>query len=182
MKCPNCATNSLNPSYLEGLFRAHTCVNCNGNWLLVEDYVAWKERNPEYIYSNEAVFEAEDTKRALLCPVSGTIMHKYKIAHDSTHKLDYSPGVGGVWLDKGEWEYLKEKNLAGSMNKVFTAQWQKSIRDKNAEITFADIYLEKFGEESYAKVKEVREWLNNHSSKADLRAYILAEDPYSVDK
>lgn len=182
MKCPNCKSSNLIPSYLEGLFRAHTCSNCNGNWLLVEDYVAWKERNPEFTFSSEVVFEAEDTKRALLCPVSGVIMHKYKIAHDSGHKLDYSPIVGGVWLDKGEWEYLKEKNLAGSMNKVFTSQWQKAIREKNAEITFKDIYQEKFGEETYAKVKEVREWLNNHPCKTDLRAYILAENPYSAEK
>lgn len=182
MKCPICKDSNLIPSFLEEMFHAHTCNNCSGNWLLVEDYVVWKDRHPDYAFSNDAAFEVENTKRTLLCPVSGKIMHKYKIAHDSGHKLDYSPSVGGVWLDKGEWEYLKEKNLAGSMNKVFTSQWQKSVREKSAEITFADLYQEKFGEESYAKVKEVRQWLNNHPCKIDLRAYILADDPYSAEK
>jgi len=182
MKCPGCKGNKLNPSFLEGLFRAHTCGDCDGNWLLIEDYVAWKERNPEFVFSQEAVFEVEDTKTALLCPVTGSIMHKYRVAHDSEHRLDYSPGVGGVWLDCGEWIYLKENNLAGSLNKIFTSQWQRTVRDKNSEITFVDIYREKFGQESYAKAKEVREWLNNDPCKADLRAYILAEDPYSADK
>ena len=44
------------------------------------------------------------------------------------------------------------------------------------------IYLEKFGSESYEKAKEFREWLINHELKSDLKAYVLADDPYSADK
>lgn len=182
MKCPNCNGAHLVPGFLEGRFRAHTCSRCGGYWLFIEDYVAWKERNPEYKFSQDAMFEADDSKQVLLCPVTGAIMQKYRISHDSQHRLDYSPGVGGVWLDSGEWEYLKEQGFAGSINKIFTPHWQKSIRDNNAKVTFADIYKEKFGEEDYAKVKELREWLNNHPCKDDLRAYILAGNPYSAEK
>lgn len=182
MKCPNCSDSELVPNFLEGQFRAHTCQRCGGDWLLIEDYVAWKERSPEYVFSEDAIFEVEDTKKALLCPVTGAVMQKYRISHDSQHRLDYSSNVGGVWLDSGEWEYLKEQSLAGSLNKVFTSQWQRTIRDNSAKVTFADIYKEKFGEDSYAKAKELREWLNSHPCKADLRAYILADDPYSVEK
>ena len=182
MKCPKCNGKHLVQNFIEGLFRSHACKNCGGNWLLVEDYVAWKERNPEYEFTQEAAFEAEDTKNAMLCPVTGAIMQKYKITHDSEHRLDYSPAVGGVWLDKGEWEYLIEKKLAGSLNKLFTSQWQKSIRDNSTKLTLSDVYKEKFGAESYVKAKEIREWLSDHPSKADLRSYILADDPYSADK
>jgi hypothetical protein len=28
----------------------------------------------------------------------------------------------------------------------------------------------------------VREWLNTHPQKADLRAYLMAEDPYSAKR
>ncbi len=181
MRCPSCKGTRLIPSFLDDLFRAHTCKDCAGSWLLIEDYVAWKERNPEYTFSQHALFEVEDSKQALLCPVSGTIMQKYRISHASDHFLDYSSSVGGVWLDSGEWDYLKKHNLAGSLNKLFTDQWQKSIRLNSARKTFADIYRAKFGDESYAKAKEIREWLNDHPCKADLRSYILAEDPYSTE-
>nr|CAA6827995.1 MAG: Unknown protein [uncultured Thiotrichaceae bacterium] len=182
MKCPNCTDSKLTPFFLEGLFRAHTCGECGGNWLLLDDYLRWKEHNPEYTFSQDASFEAEDSRKALLCPESGAIMSKYRIAHDSEHRLDYSAAVGGVWLDKGEWEYLKEKGLAGSLNRVFTMQWQKALKDDSIKSTFTEVYCERFGEESYEKVKELREWLNSHPRKADLRAYLLANDPYSAEK
>ncbi len=181
MKCPSCRETNLVPCFLDDLFRAHTCKACGGNWLLIEDYISWKERNPEYRFSQDASFEAVDTKSALLCPISGAIMQKYRISHDSGHYLDYSGGVGGVWLDRGEWEYLKAHELAGSLNKVFTSQWQKTIRANSAKITFDDLYREKFGEESYAKAKEIREWLHSHPCKAELLSYILAENPYSSE-
>ncbi len=181
MNCPGCKIGKLIPSYIDELFRAHTCPECGGNWLLIEDYIAWKERCPEHAFDKETAIEYEDSAKALICPVSGVVMQKYRVSHDTGHRLDYSPRVGGVWLDKGEWEYLKAKGIAGGLNKVFTSQWQKALRDKSTQLSFADIYREKFGEEAYAKVKEIREWLNRHPQKADLRAYLLAENPYSAE-
>jgi Zn-finger nucleic acid-binding protein len=182
MRCPSCGGTNLNPSFLDDLFRAHTCKDCGGSWLLIEDYITWKERNPEHIFKQNVLLEVEDTKKALLCPISGTIMQKYRISHDTDHYLDYSASVGGVWLDSGEWEYLKKHKLAGSLNKLFTSQWQKSIRQNSTRLTFSDIYKEKFGEETYTKARNIREWLNNHPCKADLRSYILSEDPYSTER
>ena len=90
--------------------------------------------------------------------------------------------VGGVWLDKGEWELLKNENLAGSLNAVLTANWQRNIRINSTKDNFSAIYQDKFGSEPYEKVKALREWLNGQPNKADLRAYLLAEDPYSAEK
>lgn len=182
MKCTSCKEGTLIPCFLEGLFRAHTCSTCGGDWILIEDYVSWKEHNPDLKMSGNVNFEIDDTKTALLCPISGSIMQKFRLTHDSDRRIDYSPSVGGVWLDKGEWEFLKQENLAGSLNTILTLHWQKSIREDNAKATFEDLYQSKFGDESYAKVKEVREWLNKQPEKSDLRAYILAENPYSAER
>jgi Zn-finger nucleic acid-binding protein len=182
MKCTSCNQGELSPCFLEGQFRAHTCDSCGGNWILIEDYVTWKEHNPEFELSDKANFEVDDTKNALLCPVTGRIMQKFRIAHDCDHRLDYSASVGGVWLDNGEWDYLKQQNLAGSLNAILTAHWQKSIREDNAKATFSELYQSKFGEESYTKAREIRTWLAGHPNKADLRAYLLAEDPYSAER
>lgn len=182
MKCTSCKAGVLSPSFIDGLFRAHTCTHCGGNWILVEDYVSWKENNPAYSFSDDVSCEAEDTESALLCPQSGTIMRKFRITSDSSHRLDYSAAVGGVWLDKGEWDLMKKDGLAGSLNAVLTAQWQKNIRMNTAKDNFADLYIEKFGRETYDRVKEIRQWLNEQPNKADLRAYLLAEDPYSAER
>lgn len=57
---------------------------------------------------------------------------------------------------------------------------KKKIREESASNTFAEIYQSKFGTDNYAKIKEIREWLNAQPQKADLRAYLLAENPYSA--
>lgn len=48
MYCTKCKIGVLKPSFLDGLFRAHICSGCGGNWILVEDFVAWKEHNSEF--------------------------------------------------------------------------------------------------------------------------------------
>lgn len=170
-------------SFIDQQFRAHTCNNCGGNWILVEDYVSWKERNPQYCFTDATVTEdVADSQHALLCPVSGVIMRKLRITKDSSHRLDYSAPVGGVWLDKGEWELLKSAGLAGSLNGILTEQWQNKIREQKAEETFTQLYISKFGEDDYQKIKTLREWLQQHPKKADLRSYLLADDPYSAKK
>ncbi|MFD2178003.1 hypothetical protein [Veronia pacifica] len=184
MNCTNCENGRLEPDFIEGQFRAHTCSACEGNWILIEDFVCWKERHPDYQFAENIEFSADasETKKALLCPVTGSIMRKFRISASNAHRVDYSNAVGGIWLDKGEWELLKSEGLAGSLNAVVTQQWQSRIREQNAEQQFVDLYNDKFGEDSYQKVKSLRDWLNQHPQKADLRAYLLADNPYSAEK
>ena len=94
---------------LEGLFRANTCSDCGGDYMLIEDNAAWRERHPDYEFAKNIHFEAinvVDTKEAMLCPATQTIMRKFKISATNSHRLDYSSAVGGLWLGKGEWELL----------------------------------------------------------------------------
>lgn len=182
MKCTACNEGLLAPSFLEDMPRAHTCLSCGGLWILIENYVRWIESKPGIEAEEVDESEVVDTKSALLCPMSGAIMQKIRISHKSERRIDYSPSVGGVWLDKGEWEILKQEGLAGSLNKILTAHWQKSIREDSARAMFTELYQSRFGEETYEKLKEVREWLNANDQKSDIRAYLLAADPYSVEK
>lgn len=138
MKCTACNKGILSPSFIDGLFRAHTCTECGGDWILIEDYVTWQERNPEFQFSTDVICEVEDSATALLCPVTGTIMRKFRLTAKSSHRIDYSSSVGGVWLDKGEWELLKQEGLAGSLNAVLTAHWQNNIRLDSAKENFAE--------------------------------------------
>jgi Zn-finger nucleic acid-binding protein len=183
MRCTSCKQGDLQASFIDQQFRAHTCNYCGGNWILVEDYVTWKERNPQFSFADVTITDdVADSRLALLCPVTGVIMRKLRISKESSHRLDYSAAVGGVWLDQGEWELLKSAGLAGSLNAILTEQWQNRIREQKAEETFTQLYLSKFGEDDYHKIKALREWLNTHPKKSDLRSYLLAEDAYSAKK
>lgn len=182
MQCTACKQGRLVPSFLDTLFRCHTCDHCGGNWVLIEDYVAWQERHPDYPFQEAALEPAEtgDTSRALVCPVTGTLMSKFRIQSNNPHKLDYSTRVGGVWLDKGEWEMLKAEGLAGCLHVLVTEPWQQKIRADQTRATFAQLYRSRFGEADYAKAQDIRAWLQDHPHRAELRSYLLARDPYSV--
>lgn len=182
MQCTQCKQGDLSPTFIDSLFRAHECKHCGGNWILIEDFLSWKEKNPNHQFNDSIDIseEAEDTTNALLCPVSGTIMTKYRISATTDHKVDYSNAAGGIWLDKGEWQLLKQEGLAGSLNSLVTGHWQNKLRQTTTQNNFEELYKSKFGEENYETIKAFREWLNQQEQKADMRAYILAENPYSA--
>jgi Zn-finger nucleic acid-binding protein len=118
----------------------------------------------------------------MLCPKTGRLMLKYRISKNTTHKLDLSPEVNGIWLDKGEWELLKQEGLASRLNAVFTEPWQQNIRTQKTKDVLEALYTNEFGDEGYQKIRAIREWLNRQPNKEQFLAYLLAEAPYSTDK
>ena len=184
MKCTSCKQGRLEPGYIDTLFSAYTCDKCGGNWIYLVDYLSWQQNAEDFDVSGlpTVAIEAEDTQQALLCPVTGSLMLKYRICHDSNHRLDLSPAVNGIWLDRGEWQLLKNRGLATSLNKIFTAPWQKQVRDDSAKATFEGLYDDKFSEQGHAKLKTLRDWLADQNQRAAMIAYLAAVDPYSANK
>lgn len=184
MNCTSCNDGILKPNSIEENLPAHTCTNCKGNWILISDFITWSERHPEQKLSDYASIKADgvDSKKALMCPASGAIMTKYHISNSTKHRLDYSASAGGVWLDEGEWELLKAEGLAGSLNSLVTEEWQNEIKNDSTKNTFINLYQKKFGDDSYAKIKEIKSWLENQPEQSDLKAYLLAKDPYSANR
>ncbi|WP_168189574.1 TFIIB-type zinc ribbon-containing protein [Limnobaculum zhutongyuii] len=183
MQCPKCKTDTLQPSTLDNVIPCQTCKSCSGDWLMLEDYLNHKKQLPvSDKYSDHVVVESEESRLALLCPVTGTLMLKFRISKDTDHRLDLSPKVNGIWMDKGEWELLKAHGLADKLNSIFTDVWQRQIRESAAREQFDALYLTQFGEEDYQKIKSIRVWLHQHSQKDRLKAFLLADDPWSAIK
>ena len=182
MKCPSCKTGNLMHSHLEDMLPCCTCNQCSGHWLLLTDYLRWKDQAELSSTSSheDAQIEVQDTKQALVCPVSGVLMLKYRISGQTSHRLDLSPGVNGIWLDKGEWELLKQEGLIDKLNHIFTAPWQRKLRAEQTKDTLSAVYAKQFGEEDYAKLQEVRQWLEQNPKKAYMLAYLVADNPYSA--
>ena len=143
----------------------------------------WQKLNPEEELQSEATVEAvtEETSKAMICPLSGTIMTKYRIAADTEHRLDLSPSINAVWLDKGEWDLLKEKGLANKLNNIFTSHWQHSIHEEETSEVLNELYIKKFGAH-YEDIKAFKKILNQTQNPREVVAYLLADDPYSTSK
>jgi len=182
MKCPSCENGKLQNAYLENDLPCKTCDHCGGNWLLLEHYLRWKGGHTEEITLSESDVKVEltETERALICPASGALMLKYRISKDSEHRLDLSPNINGVWLDRGEWQLLKRSGLAEKLNKIFTAPWQKEISAGSSKDMFEQLYRQKFGNADYERAQEIRDWLQDHPNRYALRAFLISDNPWSA--
>jgi hypothetical protein len=83
-------------------------------------------------------------------------------------------------LDKNEWESLKAADLHDEINQFFTKPWQQNIQSKEIASKFDAMYLERFGESDYQKIKEIRGWLQEHPNRNNLIAFLLDKDPFST--
>lgn len=184
MKCPSCQRGELKYSQLEEFLPCQTCNHCTGNWLLLIDYLSWQsvtkfaetpDENPE-----NASIEVDESNQALICPITGKLMTKYRISSKTTHKIDLSTAANGIWLDKGEWELLKQQGLAHKLNSIFTEPYQQHLRNELASKSFEELYQRQFSEENYQKLKDFRQWLDKQDKRAEILAYLIAEDPYSA--
>ena len=179
MKCTSCGEATLNSSYLEPQLPCYTCPACNGSLLMLSDFLRWKENHDSKdLIANTATIEVQETSKAMLCPKTGGLMTKYKISKDTEHRLDLSPTINAVWMDKGEWELLKEKGLAGKINAIFTDHWQEEIRSEESADILSALYKRKFGSH-YEDIKAFRELIGDKKYRSEAIAYLLAEDPYS---
>ncbi|UYZ83227.1 zf-TFIIB domain-containing protein [Entomomonas sp. E2T0] len=184
MKCPSCQQGELKYSQLEEFLPCQTCNHCGGNWLLLIDYLSWQSvtkfaATTDETHTNTTI-EADESSHALICPVTGTLMTKYRISSKSTHKIDLSTAANAIWLDKGEWVLLKQQGLSHKLNSIFTEPYQKHIREELASKTFEELYQHQFGKEAYQQLKTFRTWLDKQDKRAAMLAYLIAEDPYSA--
>jgi len=181
MKCSSCRVGTLTATHIEDLLYCHTCDNCSGNLIMLSNFLRWQEQNEETPQNQDIQLEviAQETTKAMVCPKTGGLMTKYKISSDTEHKLDLSPTINAVWLDKGEWELLKSKNLAHKLNNIFTDHWQHEIRNHKTSEILTALYKRKFGEH-YDEIKHFRSKLEAIDNKHEVIAYLLSDDPYAV--
>ena len=129
-RCPNCQTARLKPARLESNLPCSICLNCEGVLLSLVSYRQWRAYYPtelDEVGVTEEPQDVQDTTRALLCPRCTRIMLKFKFSCDPVHRLDVCTHCEDVWLDRGEWECLKVRELHGQLPSVFTALWQRRL-------------------------------------------------------
>jgi Zn-finger nucleic acid-binding protein len=180
MLCPVCDQAPLLDQHLEPQLRVKTCGRCSGHWIDIDTFARWRELAPVVDEASGDLQVLADSQSALLCPVSGRLMQKYRFSAGNTHRLDYSAAVGAVWLDGGEWQLLKRTGMALQLSQILTEHWQRQLRSAHAAAKLKELYAQKFGVDAYQKVSAMRVWLAEQPHKDDLLAYLSAVDPYSA--
>lgn len=183
MNCPVCKSYELNSSDLESNLTAYKCPNCRGNWIRGAEYWKWLEAHgpnlPERDDRDSGLSLAEPGV-AIDCPECRFRMVKYQVGHGFSFTVDQCDGCKGIWLDRNEWDALKERNLHDDLNAMFTPFWQAQAQKENRRRHLEQIYVNRFGEADYAEIKRIRAWLGAKTNKEEFLAYLTDGDPYSV--
>ena len=183
MTCPVCKYEKLESKRIEEELWAEVCPKCEGNWIPFRNYEAWYQ-TLDKISPAKSAEQNEITipqfQLARLCPKCKRILVKYDVGNNAGFKIDRCSDCAGVWLDKDEWENLKNLNLHDEMQKIFTDHWQKDVDKEERRQNLEKIYKEKFGAESYLKIKEFKTWLDENDKAAEILAYLDDENPLQI--
>jgi Zn-finger nucleic acid-binding protein len=184
MNCPICKDRTLQPVFPKEGLPAQRCPQCGGLWLSSQPYLDWVRRQgpPLPEKSDDLESQPVEPKVPKLCPECGHLLFRYKVLPRVEFYLDHCGHCNGVWFERGEWETLESHNFHDKVNLFFTRAWQRKVQAEEQRQVQEMLYLEKLGAEDYARIKEVRVWLDAHPRRAMLLAFLQAEDPYKVSR
>lgn len=182
MRCPVCTPErTLEPSALEGgELRVRRCPQCEGIWLRSGDYWKWRAQRPgslpELPPGNDVSALVPETGGLRRCPDCDYILARVRVGHGVPFTVDRCRNCEGAWLDGGEWEALKARQLHDDLYHIFDDAWQRSIkREESVRIT-EESFRRRLGDEWYEKVRAVRAWLDDHPSRSEIFAYLQLRD------
>ncbi|MEM8639130.1 MAG: zf-TFIIB domain-containing protein [Cyanobacteria bacterium P01_G01_bin.54] len=182
MKCPACKGSTLQTTSLESDLKAAHCPACAGKWIAADDYWHWLTQQGETLPEKEPEgipVEPAAHQQAKLCPNCQRIMLRYKVGHGLNFRLDQCGSCNGIWFDAKEWEALKQRNLHDEVHLIFSAPWQSQIRKDETRQLLDGIYAQTF-KKDYAKIQELKAWLDGHPQRAAILDYVASLDPYVI--
>lgn len=182
MHCPACnPPRKLEPTPLEsGELRARSCASCRGTFIRSVDYWKWRAQHPENLPElppgDPPVPLAPDSGGLRCCPDCEYVMARMRIGHGVPFAVDRCRNCEGAWLDGGEWEALKARQLHDDLHLVFDEAWQRAIRFEEQAMRTEESFKRRLGDDIYARIRSVREWLDEHPKRSEIFAYLQLKD------
>lgn len=179
MRSPLHPNTELVRCEIEKGLAAFQCPVSKGYWIPLQSYFTWREKSPRSVTplpdGYEPSFE-HDSKSALFCPESGRLLHRYKVGQGLPFRVDRSPVTGGVWLDQGEWQALKSKDLHDQLHLVFTAPYQRNLRAADLARTFHEVLETRLGTEDFQKVQDFKTWMESHPETGYILSFLTSRE------
>ncbi|QIL81036.1 hypothetical protein G7047_14860 [Diaphorobacter sp. HDW4A] len=177
MLCSSCNTGTLMPTRIDGNGPVcYQCNHCNGALLSLAPYLDWVRTQPVPVASTQSFEdEAKDTKRALPCPKCSRIMLRFNVLADKAHGLDFCFHCEEVWLDAGEWLYLKAQGLHTRITSISTDPYQRRLRDQALRESAQQRFRTVVGDEGFNEVQRFASWLKNQPAREAILRHLSNE-------
>lgn len=184
MQSPKARTVTLEEATLEPGLSVMQCPQTAGVWIDRQVYETWRSQQPpndldldelaQRLAQIEFAPPPEDMK-ASLCPESGRILIRARVDTPQPFYIERSPENGGIWLDRGEWEILKQVGLHTQLDRLFSADWQTQLRAQSQADRQRTATIEKLGAPLAQKVFELAEELQKHPNGDFGVAYLMQQ-------
>jgi Zn-finger nucleic acid-binding protein len=176
MRSPVGSHQALEQVELDRGLIAFRCPETGGHWIPAESYWRWHsaqpaEEPPPEDAETVATPVSEFDEIVKLCPESGTVMMRFRVGHGQSFRVDRSR-TGGIWLDGGEWEALKEGHLHNSIHRIFTSPWQQAVRHQALDESVQAQLRERLGPELFTRLKALRKELAEHPHREAALAFL----------
>lgn len=175
MDCPSCANRKLAPIKLEEDLPAYGCNTCEGAMVSLLYYRDWAERTGNLPGETEPPIQdisGDDTHKAMACPKCKRLMAKYLVTGQSSHRLDLCSTCDEVWLDGGEWQWLKSLQIEKELVSVLSDQWQRKVKQEVIDNKHRERFEKLVGTEAMEKAEEIRLWLKDHPQRQNILYYL----------
>lgn len=179
MDCPACRTESMSPIKLEQDLPAYGCQQCQGALVSLLYYRDWAERTGQQLERRHEAdphrveeLSTDDSHKALSCPKCMKLMRKFLVTEASSHRLDLCTSCDEVWLDGGEWQWLKALQLHTDLVNVLTEAWQFRVKQEVLEQKHRDRFARLVGEDVITRAEEFRKWLQDQPHRQEILYYI----------
>ena len=164
---------------LEPGLEAWQCPKSKGVWIPLQSYTTWHERHRDRIHplpeDYVPVADPKADQRALICPESGCVLIRHRVGRGLNFHIERSPKTGGIWLESGEWDALKSKDLHEEMHHIFGAPYQRKLRNDESRVQLKKLFAQRIGPADFVRVNEFKHWLYQHGRHREIIAYLLDE-------
>lgn len=183
MYCPVCTPpQSLDPARLEnGDLTVRACARCRGTWIRSADYWRWRALHPENLpelppgeAATPPLVEPLGLRR---CPDCSHVLARVRVGHGIPFSVDRCRNCDGAWLDGGEWDALKARQLHDDLPLMFDDAWQQAVKREEHVRATEESFRRRLGDADYEKAREVRAWLGSNAHRSEIFAYLHLPEP-----
>jgi Zn-finger nucleic acid-binding protein len=175
MHCTTCKSTTLEPKEIEPGLIAAACPQCEGSLISLMNYRYWVDRyaagstSPKVDNAGMVI----ETKGAHTCPKCSRLMTKYQMGLNAHNKLDLCAACDEAWLDKGEWQLLKELDLQDMLPKIFTDAWQRNIRKQKQEASLNERYEKLLSTDTFNQAHTFKQWMYRQPQRDAIKQFLM---------
>ncbi len=111
--------------------------------------------------------------RAALCPECGRYLSRARVSLKSSFYVERCLSCGGIWCDYGEWDILEKMGLHTAIERLFSAEWQAKVREREMAEQEQRATIDKLGSDLAEKVFELAKLLQEHPNGDFGVAYLM---------